>query len=204
MHASEIFEPINILLLAVAVVIFFRLRSVLGRRTGNERPHLDPYAASDGPAPLERDGNVIPMPRSETRPPAAQPAAPGVDERLSSLPPDSSSAAPQLRGIAGADPSFEIAAFLKGAKAAYEMIVTAYARGDRNTLRNLLAPEVYDSFAAVIGERESRGETTEFSFVGIDFGDGNRRRSQRAGRSRYRAFCERTRHSRAGPLGYSR
>jgi predicted lipid-binding transport protein (Tim44 family) len=167
LHASEIFEPINILLLGVAVVIFFRLRSVLGRRTGNEPPRLDPYAAPDGPGPRERDSNVIPLPRSEARPPAVQPPAPSVDERLSSLPPGSSASQP-LRDVAAADPSFEIAAFLKGSKAAYEMIVTAYARGDRDTLRNLLAPEVYESFAAIITERESRGETTEFSFVGIE------------------------------------
>ncbi len=47
------------------------------------------------------------------------------------------------------------------------MIVTAYAKGDRETLRNLLSPEVYDSFNAVISEREAQGETTEFSFVGL-------------------------------------
>jgi len=166
LQTSDIFDLTNILLLAVAVIVFFRLRSVLGRRTGNERPRLDPYAAPDAASPRERESNVVTLPRTEVRPPAATPAGPGVDERLGSLPPDSSALQP-LREIAAADPRFEIGAFLTGAKAAYETIVTAYAHGDRDTLRNLLSPEVYDSFNAVIAERESREETTEFSFVGI-------------------------------------
>ncbi|MGO9543523.1 MAG: Tim44/TimA family putative adaptor protein [Rhodomicrobium sp.] len=152
--------------MGVAVIIFFRLRSVLGRRTGNERPRLDPYAAPDATPPRERENNVITLPRTEPRPPVSPPTGPGIDERLGSLPPDSSALAP-LREIASADPTFDIAAFLKGAKTAYETIVTAYANGDREALRNLLAPEVYDSFNAIIAERESRGEVTEFSFVGI-------------------------------------
>jgi predicted lipid-binding transport protein (Tim44 family) len=163
---SDIFNLTNILLLGVAVVIFFRLRSVLGRKTGNERPRFDPYAAPDPAAPRERDSNVVPLPRSQVRPPEPKPEAQSADERLSSVPADST-ALPGLREIAAADPSFEIGAFLKGARAAYETIVSAYAHGDRKTLRNLLSPEVYESFNAVISERESRGETSEFSFVGI-------------------------------------
>jgi predicted lipid-binding transport protein (Tim44 family) len=168
LQTSDIFDLTNIFILAVAVVVFLRLRSVLGRRTGNERPHLDPYTASDGGAP--RDGNVVTMPRAEVRPPASRPAGPSVDERLASLPPESGARA-ALRDIASADPAFEAGSFLSGAKAAYETIVTAYAHGDRETLRNLLSPEVYDSFNAVIAERESRGETAEFSFVGLASAD---------------------------------
>lgn len=166
MQTSDIFDLTNILLLVVAVIVFFRLRSVLGRRTGNERPRLDPYTASDAATPRERESKVITLPRTEARPAAAKPPVPGIEERLGSVPQDSSALKP-LREIAAADPSFEIGAFLKGAKAAYETIVTSYAHGDRETLHNLLSPEVYDSFNAVIAERESREETTEFSFVGI-------------------------------------
>ncbi len=165
MHTSDIFDLTNILLLGVAVLIFLRLRSVLGRKTGAERPPFDPtYSAPDTATP--RESNVITLPRTEARTPASKPAGPSVEERLSSLPADSEALQP-LRQIAAADPSFEIASFLKGAKAAYETVVTAYARGDRETLRNLLTPEVFDSFSAVITEREAREETTEFSFVGI-------------------------------------
>ena len=59
-------------------------------------------------------------------------------------------------------------AFLDGAKAAYEMIVTAFAEGDRKALKNLLSREVYDGFVSAIAQREGRGETIEFRFVGID------------------------------------
>ncbi len=164
MHTSDIFDLTNVLLLGVAVVIFLRLRSVLGRKTGSERPPLDPYSTPETATP--RESNVINLPRAEARTPAPKSAGPSVEERLSSLPANSEALQP-LREIAAADPSFEIASFLKGSKAAYETVVTAYARGDREALRNLLAPEVFDSFNAVIAEREARDETTEFSFVGV-------------------------------------
>jgi predicted lipid-binding transport protein (Tim44 family) len=76
-----------------------------------------------------------------------------------------------LREIAKADPSFDSGSFLNGARIAYEAIVTAYAHGDRETLRNLLSREVFVSFSSVISERESRGETNELSFVGISSAD---------------------------------
>ncbi len=174
MTMSDIFDLTNILLLAVAVAIFLRLRSVLGRRTGDEQPpRLDPYAARDAAAP--RDNNVIPMPGARPAPPSAQPSGPSVDERVGPLAENSRALAP-LRDIAKADPSFDTDSFIKGAKIAYEAIVTAYASGDRETLRNLLSREVYESFSSVISERESRGETNELSFVGIasaDIADAN-------------------------------
>ncbi len=168
METSDIFDLTNILLLAVAAIIFFRLRSVLGRRTGNERPR--PYANSGVPVPAARDGNVITLPTTDMRGPPAAPAARGVDERLSGLAKDSRALEP-LRGIAAADPNFDVASFLKGAKVAYETIITAYAHGERTVLRNLLSSEVYDSFNAIINQREDRGETTEFSFVGMSSAD---------------------------------
>jgi predicted lipid-binding transport protein (Tim44 family) len=162
---SEIFDLTNLLLMAVAVAIFLRLRSVLGRRTEDDRARLDSsYAAREAAA--ARDNNVVPMPRPDAARPAVPPAGQSVDERLGGLPEDSRALEP-LREIAAADPSFEADAFLKGAKIAYEAIVTAYASGDRETLRGLLSREVFDSFNAVISEREARGEANEFSFVGI-------------------------------------
>jgi predicted lipid-binding transport protein (Tim44 family) len=166
---SDIFDLTNLLLLAVAVAIFLRLRSVLGRRTGDEQPRLDRYAPRDAASPA-RDNNVIPMPRAETIPSGGQPPSRSVEDRLGTLPDDSRAVEP-LREIAKADPSFDTGSFLKGATIAYEAIVTAYARGDRETLRNLLSREVLDSFSSVISERESRGETNELSFVGISSAD---------------------------------
>ena len=68
-------------------------------------------------------------------------------------------------------PTFDPKHFLTGARAAYEMIVTAYAEGDRRTLKNLLSRDVYEGFDAAIGEREKRGETVETRFVSIDGAD---------------------------------
>jgi len=164
LETSDIFDLTNILLLVVVAIIFYRLRSVLGRRTGNEKPR--PYANTGAPAATTRDGNVITLPKTEVRVPPAMPPVQGVEERLGGLPKDFHALEP-LRTIAAADPKFEAATFLNGAKVAYETIVTAYAHGERAVLRNLLSPEVYDSFNAVINQREDRGETTEFSFVGI-------------------------------------
>ena len=170
MTMSDIFDLTNILLLAVAVAIFLRLRSVLGRRTGDEQPRLDRYATRDAAPQPSRDGNVVPMPRAEPRPSGGQSPSQSVDERLGALPEGSPALGP-LREIAKADPSFDAGSFVKGAKIAYEAIVTAYARGDRDTLRNLLSREVFDSFSSVITERDSRGETNEFSFIGINSAD---------------------------------
>jgi predicted lipid-binding transport protein (Tim44 family) len=69
------------------------------------------------------------------------------------------------------DRSFDPKHFIAGARAAYEMIVTAYAEGDRRTLKNLLSKDVADGFEAVIRERETRGETAESRFVSIDATD---------------------------------
>ena len=73
-----------------------------------------------------------------------------------------------LDAIVGADADFDAKHFLTGARAAYEMIVNAFAEGDRRTLKNLLSREVYDGFEAAITEREKRGETVESRFVSID------------------------------------
>src|SRR5690606_25114777 len=72
-----------------------------------------------------------------------------------------------LKALAAADPGFGPKSFLEGAKAAYEMIVTAFAQGDRKTLRNLLDKEVYDGFERAIAEREAAGHTVDFTFVGL-------------------------------------
>jgi predicted lipid-binding transport protein (Tim44 family) len=72
-----------------------------------------------------------------------------------------------LIAINRADPTFEPNHFMTGAKAAYEMIVMAFAEGNRNQLKDLLAPDVYEGFVAAIQDREGRGERVEQSFIGI-------------------------------------
>jgi predicted lipid-binding transport protein (Tim44 family) len=158
----------TIIFLAIAVVVFLRLRSVLGRRTGNERPPFDPYSRRES-LPGAAGDKVIDMPRRPAAPNGSTPdIAPAAAERLKTFAAEGTTLNAGLTAIAAADRTFDPDAFLVGAKAAYEMVVTAFAEGDRKTLKQLLSRDVYDGFVAAIGERESRGETIEFKFVGID------------------------------------
>jgi len=160
----------TLIAIVVAVFVLFRLRSVLGTRTGNERPPIDrsrstptDKRAADG------EDTVVPI-----RPRAAD--APDLDEerRARKLEAEIEQAsrgeaelATGLRSVAEADPTFTPKSFLEGAKQAYEMIVTGFAEGDRQTLKNLLEKDVFDSFNRAIGEREAAGHTNEFTFVGL-------------------------------------
>ena len=163
------FDIYTIIFLALAVFIFFRLRSVLGQRTGRERPPYDPYSARDAVRSPAND-KIVTLPQRPAEPAVsrlAEPAPPPAD-RWKDVAESGSSVAAGLDAIAAADPSFDAKHFITGARAAYEMIVTAFAEGDRRQLRSLLSREVYDGFDAAIGERESRGETAETRFVSID------------------------------------
>lgn len=167
------FDVTTILFLVLAVVIFLRLRSVLGRRTGHERPPFDPYASRErengAGAPSSADDNVIQLPGQTAPQGSGAPAASAAT--LDKVAPEGSALNDALRQILSADRSFDPQGFLQGARAAYEMIVTAFAAGDRKTLKNLLSRDVYEGFVAAISDRESRGETIESTFVGIDKAD---------------------------------
>ena len=159
----------TIIFLVLAIVIFFRLRSVLGRRTGSERPPFDPYSPREAPPTASGDDKVISLPpRRPVEADAPGPIAPAAEAQIKTLAPEGTSLNEALRSIASADRSFDPNSFLAGAKSAYEMIVTAFAEGDRKMLKQLLSREVYDGFVAAITERETRQETIEFRFVGID------------------------------------
>lgn len=156
----------TIIFLVLAIVIFLRLRNVLGRRTGNERPPFDPFARRER-APVDAGEKVIRLPGASDRP-AAPSSAEDAATRVGAIAPEGSPLAEGLMAIARADSAFDPQRFLTGARMAYEMIVTAFAEGDRKTLRPLLARDVYDGFISAIGEREQRGETVTFNFIGID------------------------------------
>jgi len=166
----DVFDIYTIIFLALAVFIFLRLRSVLGQRTGRERPPYDPYSARDAVRPTTND-NVVALPGrgGDLSQKPTGPAEPA--ERWKGLAEEGSVAAAGLDAIARDDKSFDAKAFVAGARAAYEMIVTAYAEGDRKTLKNLLSREVCEGFENAIRERESRGEKTETHFVSIDKSD---------------------------------
>jgi predicted lipid-binding transport protein (Tim44 family) len=127
-----------IIFAGLAAVVLYQLYSVLGRRVGRQ--------PEDKPA-------------TET---AAVVGAP--DRVLSKLDEEEGVALTGLAAVKAKDPAFDITRFLSGAKSAYEMIVKAFAAGDRPMLRNLLAPGVMASFDTAIAAREAenRTETVEF------------------------------------------
>ena len=168
---QDVFDFWWILYATIAVVIFVKLRSVLGQRTGRERPPYDPYSARDTVRPSTND-NVVALPgrAAEPSPKPAEAAAPAAD-RWTGIAEPGSAVAAGLDAITREDKSFDVKHFVAGGRAAYEMIVTAYAEGDRRTLKNLLSRDVYDGFEAAIRERETKGETAESRFVSIDKSD---------------------------------
>lgn len=127
----------------IAAFLVYRLRSVLGRRHGEERQRPNSFE----PSPAAAD-NVVRLPE---RPTAASIYQPGDQRPLAAW----------LDAIHDADPSFDEKTFLTGARAAFQMIVEAFAAGDRTTLRPLLSDEVYGNFVAAIAQRDKAGEVLE-------------------------------------------
>jgi predicted lipid-binding transport protein (Tim44 family) len=137
------FQFVDIIFFAmVAAFLVLRLRSVLGRRTGQERP---PGSRPDG-------DNVVALP--ERRGPAPSFEAPPGSE-----------IAQNLALIQNADPSFTPDSFMGGARAAFGMIVAAYAAGDAPALRPLLSDEVFRNFSTAIDTRRTAGETLDTEVV---------------------------------------
>jgi predicted lipid-binding transport protein (Tim44 family) len=158
----------TIIFLALAVFIFLRLRNVLGQRTGAERPPFD-RAARDV-VQSTPDNNVVPMPGAPLDPGPSAPTAevlPATD-RWKGLTEPGTPLAAGLDALVAQDSSFDPRHFITGAKGAYEMIVLAFANGDRRALKDLLSSEVFDSFDAAIKEREKNEQKTETRFVSID------------------------------------
>lgn len=143
---------------AVALFLVFRLFSVLGKRTGHQkRPDFPPGAAPEREESRsgEAQDNVVRIPSANdgAAPESAQFSGPAGEG---------------LRAIRVADRNFDPDSFVDGAKKAFEMIVTAYAEGDRKTLKNLLDKATYDSFSGAIDAREKAGHRMEDMLVGID------------------------------------
>jgi predicted lipid-binding transport protein (Tim44 family) len=158
----------TIIFLALAVFIFLRLRNVLGQRTGSERPPFDRAARNtvQGAA----DNNVVPIPGKviDQAPLAPTAEVTPPTDRWKGLAEPGSVLAQGLDSIFARDSSFDPKHFLSGARGAYEMIVLAFANGDRRALRDLLSSEVLDSFETVMRDREKHEQKTETRFVSID------------------------------------
>ncbi|MBP2293865.1 putative lipid-binding transport protein (Tim44 family) [Azospirillum rugosum] len=143
---------VEILIFAmIAAFLVYRLRSVLGRRTGEERQRPNPFTARPDAPRAGAPDNVVPMPGRDRPAPAAAAASPDEPVSLHAA----------LAQIAAADSSFDEKHFLQGARGAFQMIVEAFAKGDTATLRPLLADDVYDNFARAVRDRQAAGETLE-------------------------------------------
>lgn len=167
---NEIFNPFNLIIIVIAIVIFLRLRNVLGRRTGNERPPYDPYTPKDGPnSPSnDDDNNVIQLPRKDDAEQAGAHKWSYQNDPAEAAPVADTPLARALEDIRAVDPSFDAVQFTDGASMAYEMIVMAFAKGDREALKNLLSAEVYEGFARSISDREAGGHVMKTEFIGIE------------------------------------
>jgi len=155
------FQYFDIILFAmIAAFLVLRLRSVLGRRTGNERRRelfaRRPAPVTDKPGP---DKVATPDDGDKVSPIAAIAAKPA------------DAMAEGLNRIRRADPGFDPAQFLEGARVAFEMIVTAFANADKEALQPLLSDEVFRPFAQTIDERLAAKETVETRDLKLDDGE---------------------------------
>jgi predicted lipid-binding transport protein (Tim44 family) len=169
---QDSFDITTLIFIVLAIFVAWRLRSVLGQKTGHEQQPFDPLSRREPPLrsdvpPGERD-NVVRLPSQNGDKPAAAvlPA-----DRWKGIAEPGTPIAAGLDAIARMEPTFDARVFLEGAKGAYEMIVTAFAQGDRKILKDLLSRDVYDGFERAIVERERRGEKVETTFVSIDKAD---------------------------------
>jgi predicted lipid-binding transport protein (Tim44 family) len=169
-----------ILIGLVAVFLILRLRSVLGKRTGSERPPArDPFTPPAPPTAAPRVGdapssgqsgndNIVPLPTANApspRPSLATTGPGGI--RATVLP----AASPGAAAIRAADPTFEPTGFSAGARAAFTTIVEAFAKGDTAVLRPLLDGATYASFEAAIRGRAERKEKAETTLIGFEASD---------------------------------
>ena len=162
------FDTSTLIFAALAIFFVWKLRSVLGQRTGSEETRSDPPPRGPTSDPRQvaspTASNVIKLPGAAV----AEAASEAAPDRWGSFAERGSTVAAGLTAIAGKEPSFEPGAFIAGARSAYEMIVVAFAAGDRKTLKSLLAPDVFESFEQAIAAREARSETMTTTLVSID------------------------------------
>lgn len=155
---NPLFDPLNVVLLAIALAVFWFLKSKLGTRTGQERPPADVLVFKPR---AEKKTEEPPLETGARDDHPAKPRWYGVAE-------EGGAVAKGLDAIAAASQGFDAAPFLDGAKRAYEAILGAYAAGDKSALKPLLGKDVIDSFTAMIARRKSEGSSLVFQFVGVN------------------------------------
>ena len=144
-----------IILAMVAGFVALRLYSVLGRRTGNESPPENPV-------------NLAEIRRKQAAKVQALPA--DEEAEVVDLHPDPETRK-MLAPVMAADRRFDPQGFVAGARGAYEMIIEAFAAGDRDALEPLLGDDVREGFMAAINDREAAGQTMETRVIDIDSAD---------------------------------
>ena len=160
---SEGFDPTIVIFAALAIFVVWKLRSVLGSRTGEEKPPANPFERFRSPSdPSLPKADVLLFPKD-----GPSTKAKDTEERWKGYADKGSPLSGALDAVHAADPNFTPASFLDGAKSAYEMIVSSFAKGDRASLRMLLSADVLESFDSAITTREQRGEVAESTFVAM-------------------------------------
>ena len=143
-------STIQLLVLAgVAIFLFIKLRAVLGTRDGFEKP---PVPLDDARPRAKRDFEVIEG---------------GPDRDITDLVPDGSPSAIALAAMKKAEPGFSVGTFLQGARGAYEMILMAFDKGEMDRIKPFLAPDVFETFAQAVAQREKDGLRIESAFIGL-------------------------------------
>ncbi|WP_336293679.1 Tim44/TimA family putative adaptor protein [Bartonella sp. CB169] len=156
------FDIVLVIALVIMVIVFVQLRNVLGKRIGFEKPPFDPYSGcSKKQSETETADNIISFPYQAH-------SQKGDFSEIDAIAPQGSALNEGLRALRKSDPYFSPQFFIKGVQIAYEMIVTAFAKGDREQLKRLLSQDVFESFCAAIEQREKNNERVQFTFVGIN------------------------------------
>jgi predicted lipid-binding transport protein (Tim44 family) len=165
-------DPTLIIFALLAIFVIWKLRTVLGTRTGHERPPYNPFSLAPeqdkNSASGDKDSNVIRMPLSEPAKTLPFEARTEDSHPWLTFTTRGSKVWLGFETIARTEKLFSPAMFIDGAKSAYEMIVLAFATGDKPTLKNLLGSDVFDSFSKAIDQRAAAGLVTETTFVSID------------------------------------
>lgn len=143
-----------VVLALVAIFVGLQLYRVLGERTGHEQPILKPADPETVEPVIEQNARA-----------AATPLRPAVEsDDFSYLP----TAGPGVRAILAADPSFDVARFLEGARAAYRLILEAFWRGDAEALEPYVDRHIFETFAGAIEDRKQQQLTIDNRLIAVE------------------------------------
>ena len=147
---SNMFDIINLILLIIVIFILIMLRSVLGRRTGLEKPVIidfdEPKNKAAETAQDDDVGSLLEIHEDEKN----------ISSYLS-----------ELRYLEKSLSGFSLKYFKEGAIKAYEMILIGHSEEDHKTLNSLLGKELYEDFKASIDARNKAAQKLEYSMIKV-------------------------------------